>query len=67
MKYITNQTDIAMSIALWAAYDDYDYDNRENVISTTSLLNPTRMVALQRLNKDADRIVDISDLICSRL
>jgi len=67
MKHITNQTDIALPIALWAAYDEYDYDNRENVISTTSLLNPTRMVALQRLNKDADKIVDIADLIGSRL
>ena len=67
MKYITNQTNIALPIALWAAYDEYDYDGRENVISTTSLLNPTRMVALQRLNKDADKTVDIADLIGSRL
>jgi len=67
MKHITNETDIALPIALWAAYDEYDYNSRENVISTTSLLNPTRMVALQRLNKDADKIVDIADLIGSRL
>jgi len=67
MKYITNETQIAMPIALWAAYDDYDYDSRKNLISTTSLLNPTRMVALQRLNKDADKVVDIADLIGSRL
>ncbi len=47
------------------AYSDYDHDPRENVISTTSIMKPIQMIALERSNKDADRVISIDGLIPS--
>jgi len=47
------------------AYSDYDHDDRENVISCTSIMKPTQMVALERSNKSADRAMDIEGMIPS--
>ena len=67
MKKITNSKNISLPIALWAAYDEYDYNNDPNSISTTGLMQPERMILLGRKYRDKERTVEISDLIGSRL
>ena len=44
---LTNKTGIHLSMAVFLASDDYDYDNRPNSISTTSLINPIRQIILK--------------------
>ena len=48
-------------------HDDYDYDDRPNVISATSLLKPTRALVLSYQNKGLDKTVDIMSLVPSRM
>jgi hypothetical protein len=48
-------------------HDDYDYDSRDNVISATALLKPTRALVLKYQNKDLDKSVDIADLVSARM
>lgn len=49
------------------AHDEYDHDGRTNVISTTSIMKPTHMIALQRANMGADRRINIEGLVPSVL
>ena len=67
MKYISNVKNMSIPIALWAAYDDYDYNDDPNAISVTTLMQPERMIILGRKYRDCDKVVDVSDLIGSRL
>lgn len=61
----TNNSNIALPLAVFLATDDYDYE--DNVISATTLLKPIRQIVLsQRLNKE-DVAVDISNLVSSRM
>lgn len=65
-KY-SNRHGISLPLAVWLMYDDYDYDSRENTISATTLLKPTRSIVLALQNKDLDKHVDITDLVSSRM
>ena len=47
-KY-TNKDNISLPLAVWLMHDSYDYDKRENVISATSLLKPTRALTTSGL------------------
>lgn len=61
----TNNSNIALPLAVFLATDDYDYE--DNIISATTLLKPIRQIVLtQRLNKD-EVAVDISNLVSSRM
>lgn len=61
----TNQSNIALPLAVFLATDEYDYE--DDVISATTLLKPIRQIVLtQRLNKD-EVAVDISNLVSSRM
>jgi len=65
-KY-TNKSNISLALAVWLSYDDYDYDDRPNLISATSLLKPTRALVLKHQYKDLDKEVDIADLVSARM
>ena len=47
------------------AYNDYDYSNDPTNISTTSLMKPTHMVALERFNKDTSKEINLEGMIPS--
>jgi len=64
IKY-NNPTNIHPLLAAMLAYDDYDYNNNKNVISTTSLMKPTRMLALERTHMDSDKVIDLEACIPS--
>ena len=68
MKY-TNYSDIPLSLAIWLATDNYDYDSRPNSISATTLLKPVKSFVLtQRLKRmGMEGSLDIADQLPSRL
>ena len=66
-KIITNDKGISIPLALWALYDEYDYNDDPNTISTTTLMQPLRMILLGRKYKDCDKQIEVSNLIGSRL
>jgi len=63
---LTNKTNLPLSIAAWLVADDYDHDDRPNLISATSLLKPIRSLLLN-INYPPNGDTDISNLIASRL
>ena len=65
-KY-TNKDNISLPLAVWLMHDSYDYDQRENVISATSLLKPIRALTLIQQNKGLDKTVDIMNLVSARM
>lgn len=67
MKKFTNNNNISLPLALWLADDDYDHSNDPNTISVTSLLKPIKQIVLARQNIDLDKVVDIFQLVPSRI
>ena len=65
-KY-TNKDNISLPLAVWLMHDSYDYDKRDNVISATSLLKPTRALTLIQQNKGLDKTVDVMNLVSARM
>ncbi len=63
----TNNSNVSLPLAIWLMHDDYDYDSRDNVISATALLKPTRALVLKYQNKDLNKSVDIADLVSARM
>lgn len=47
------------------AHNTYNKDDRENLISATSVMKPVNMIALERSNKSADRRMNIEGMIPS--
>lgn len=66
-KKYTNNTGLTLPIAIWALMDNYNHDERENVISVTTLLKPTRQIVLGRKNKDCEMLIEASDMISSSM
>lgn len=64
MNY-TNQHNISLALAVFLATDDYDYE--PNVISATTLLKPLKQIILAKRVKPEDKLVDISQLVSSRM
>ncbi|MGH1461200.1 MAG: hypothetical protein ACRBB6_04110 [Neptuniibacter sp.] len=67
MGAYTNLQNIPLSVAVWLAHDEYDYDDRNNHISATSLLKSIRQIVLSTRVKKAEQTPDISGLIPSTL
>ena len=64
----TKYTDFADLHPLWRAvlaYNTYDADTRENLISATSIMKPTHMVVLERANKGTDKEISLEGMIPS--
>lgn len=64
---LTNVHGISLPLAVWLLNDEYDYINRPNYISATSLLKSTRQLVLSRRVIQEDREMDLSDLLASRM
>ena len=64
MQY-TNNYNIPLSLAVFLATDDYDYD--PYTISATSLLKPIRSLILSKRVPKEQMIVDISSLVSARM
>jgi len=63
-KYI-NGRNVPLSMAVFLAHDDYDYE--ENTISATKLIKPLRQIILADRVPANDALVDISSLVKSRM
>jgi hypothetical protein len=63
----SNETGINLPMAIWLLNDTYDHVDKENYISATTLLKPTREIVLGVWNKSEDKAIEISTLIKSRL
>jgi hypothetical protein len=56
MSIYTNHSGLPLSIAVWLANDTYDHDDRENLISATSLLKPLKQFIMsQRVDANANK------------
>lgn len=62
---LTNVTNIPLSLAVWLAYDNYDYNSDPNTISVTTLLKPIKEIVLARQNNQQQKEGDISSLVSS--
>ena len=63
----TNKNNISLPLAVFLMYDDYNYDERKNVISATGLIRPLRQLILSYQNPTEAKTVDISELVASRM
>lgn len=71
---LTNNTKISIAMAVWLAHDEYSNTSGSDepipegkIISTTTLLRPTRQVVLAQRISPEEQELDIVDLIASRL
>ena len=46
MNRMSNNAGIDLAAALWLAHDDYDYVDKPNYISVTTLIKPIRQIIL---------------------
>lgn len=66
MKF-TNKNNIPLSLAVWLVTDEYDYVDKPNYISATSLLKPTRQLVLsKRTGVSTEASVDILSRVASQ-
>ena len=61
----TNEKDIPLALAVFLATDNYDYD--PGTVSATRLMKPARQVILASRVPDEKNLIDIDQLIQSRL
>lgn len=64
MQYV-NPNNIPLALAVFLATDDYDYE--PNVISATTLLKPIRQIVLAQRVKPEEKLIDITQLVSSRM
>lgn len=65
---VSNNTNIAIALAVWLAHDEYDYRPDDKSISATSLLKPTREIVLASRIEEKDQTPeDIINLVASRI
>lgn len=71
MKKLTNEHNIDLPLAVWLLQNGYysgaDVAPEGELISVTSLMQPTRRQILQRKVDESQEVVDLSDLIASRM
>ncbi len=63
----TNKNNVSLALAVFLMYDDYDYDERPNAISTTGLIRPLRQLVLSKQNAALSKTVDVADLVFTRM
>lgn len=71
MKKLTNTHQIDLPIAVWLLQDGYysgaDVAPEGELISVTTLMKPTRRLILERQVDQSQEVLDVSDLIASRV
>lgn len=64
----TNTSNISLAMAVWLAVDEYDYVDKPNYISATSLLRSVRqLVLMRRVQMGSEQTADISGRIANRM
>lgn len=64
---ISNTQGISLPLAVWLLHDEYDYIDRPNYISATSLMKPLRQLVLPGRVPPEARQEDVSDYIARAL
>lgn len=64
---ITNNNDISLPLAVWLLYDSYDYIDKKNYISATTLLKSTKQIILSGRVTAEGRELDVADFLAARL
>lgn len=65
---VTNNTGIALPLAVWLLHDEYDYIDQPNYISVTSLMKPLRQIIIPERIPPADRTPpDVSEYVARAL
>lgn len=68
---LSNTNGIGLALAVWLAHNEYDAGGSRfpgrDVISATALLKPTRQLILANRVAPEERLVDVSEMIASRL
>lgn len=65
---VSNITDISLPLAVWLLHDEYDYIDKPNYISATSLMKPVRHLVLPSRIPASQRLIpDVQDYIASSL
>lgn len=67
MPKFINSSNIPLSIAVFLATDNYDYNEDPNTISATSLLKPVRQLILAGRVPTEDVNIDLSQMISNRM
>uniref|UniRef100_A0AAU6W0I7 Exonuclease n=1 Tax=Pseudomonas phage Arace01 TaxID=3138526 RepID=A0AAU6W0I7_9VIRU len=60
---ITNNSDVSLALAVWLLHDEYDYIDKPNYISVTTLMRPLRQIVLPRRIPKEDRTADVTDFL----
>lgn len=64
---ITNNTGISLPLAVWLLHDEYDYIDKPNYISATSLMKPLRQIVLPGRIPAEQKTADVSEYIARAL
>lgn len=67
LQRLSNNAGIDLAAAVWLATDEYQYDDRPNAISVTSLIKPLRQVILGSRVPVEERTADVLELWNSSL
>jgi hypothetical protein len=67
MRKYTNQAGVPLSMAVFLATDNYDYQSGEKVISATSLLKPMRALCLAHRVPPGQDLVEVTSMVQSRM
>ena len=65
--HFTNKHDASLALVTFLLHDSYDYDERTNAISVTTLMRPLRQIVLTQQFKDKSKTIDVMDLVASRM
>lgn len=64
---VSNNLDISLPIAVWLLHDEYDYVDKPNYISVTSLMKPIRQIVLKNRVPPEKQTPDVSEYIARAL
>lgn len=60
---VTNNLDISLPLAVWLLNDEYDYVDKPNYISATSLMKPLRQIILSKRVPKELQTSDVADYV----
>lgn len=64
---ISNNHGISLPMAVWLVHDEYDYVNKPNYISATSLMKPLRQIVLSKRVPPEKQTPDVSEYVARKL
>ena len=67
MPKYCNTSSVSLSMAVFLATDDYDYNDDPHTISATSLIKPLRQLILSGRVEQEDSPIDLTQMVSSRM